>query len=454
MNYRIEKTGRPRKWVAIVVGVLGVMMLLAFVGSAWAIELPESDRYEPQTITIQNYRPHDARGINMFENPKMTDVEYDGLKIMIGAAFTQQYQMLDHENSPDTTGLGPNVDNVLLKEIGNGYNNAVANLYVDAQLARGIYVANTIYWSSRHHREAWVKDGYLLVDGSPIENELLDNLMEVLTLKIGHFEINYGDAHFRRTDNGNSMYNPFVGNLIMDAFATEVGAEVYARKNGWLGMVGVTNGEIRGRVDVPDRRAASYLVKGGWDGMVNDETRVRLTGSLYTTDHSASNTLYQGDRAGSRYYFALENVNASEASNFRSGRFSPDMTDKVTAWVINPFVTWNGLELFGNIEMATGRSASETEDREASQYSGDAIYRFLQNQLYVGGRYTMVESDLPGLSDKVKINRTQIAAGWFVTPNIMLKGEYVIQKHEDYPTSSIYHEGQFDGLMLEGVVSF
>ena len=57
---------------------------------------------------------------------------------------------------------------------------------------------------------------------------LLKSIMKYTTLRVGHFEINYGDAHFRRSDNGNSMYNPFVGNYILDAFTTEIGAEAYA----------------------------------------------------------------------------------------------------------------------------------------------------------------------------------------------------------------------------------
>jgi hypothetical protein len=40
-------------------------------------------------------------------------------------------------------------------------------------------------------------------------------LFEIVTVKVGHMEINYGDAHFRRSDNGNALYNPFVGNYIM-----------------------------------------------------------------------------------------------------------------------------------------------------------------------------------------------------------------------------------------------
>ncbi|MBA2305604.1 MAG: hypothetical protein H0W08_23635 [Acidobacteria bacterium] len=59
-----------------------------------------------------------------------------------------------------------------------------------------------------------MKGGYLLVDASPIDIKPLNKLMEYVTLRVGHFAINYGDAHFRRTDNGHAIYNPFVGNWI------------------------------------------------------------------------------------------------------------------------------------------------------------------------------------------------------------------------------------------------
>ena len=39
---------------------------------------------------------------------------------------------------------------------------------------------------------------------------------------------------------------------------------------------------------------------------------MRLTGSMYKTDKAMSNTLYGGDRAGSRYYYVLENTAATE----------------------------------------------------------------------------------------------------------------------------------------------
>ena len=194
-------------------------------------------------IEMQNYRPEDKRGVNVFEAPKDEGVGYDGFKLQWGAAFTQQFQGLDHSNTAapvlvTTAGVTTNVNQLI--RIGHGPNNATANLYLNGQLARGIRVAMTTYSSARHHNETWVKDGYLLVDASPIDWKPLNDIMKYVTIRAGHFEINYGDAHFRRTDNGNSIRNALVGNYIMDAFTTEVGGEVYVRANGFLAMAGVT----------------------------------------------------------------------------------------------------------------------------------------------------------------------------------------------------------------------
>jgi hypothetical protein len=173
-------------------------------------------------IEIQHMRPRDQRGINVFEPPKEDTVPFTNFKIGLGAAFTQQFQGLEHSNTAAPKVVnGVNANQLI--QIGHGFNNAVANLYLNAQLARGLRVEVTTFLSSRHHQDAWVKDGYLLVDASPIDVDVLNSIMKYLTLKVGHFEVDYGDEHYRRTDNGLAMYNPFVGNFIMDAFTTEIG---------------------------------------------------------------------------------------------------------------------------------------------------------------------------------------------------------------------------------------
>ncbi len=421
--------------------------------SSYAIQ--ETARAQSVPIQISFFRAHDARGINVFEAPKREKVAYDGFKLQWGAAFTQQFQSLDHENTAAPRLVGtPPVDLNRLINVGSGFNNAAANLYMDAQLARGIRLSLTSYLSSRHHTETWVKDGYLLIDGSPWENERLDNIMKYVTLRLGHFELNYGDTHFRRTDNGEAMFNPFVGNLLMDAFTTEVGGEVYVRANGFLGMAAVTGGEVRGQVLKPESRSPALIGKLGYDKEFGPGERVRLTGSAYSTSKSINNTLYSGSRTGSRYYYMLENVNATESAQAWSGDVQPGMSRRVTAWVVNPFVTYRGLELFGNIEQAKGRNAVETEDRKFTQLSGDALYRFPNNHCYLAGRVNQVKGRFVGMTSDVKVERMQIGAGWFVTQNLETKLEYVVQKYKDFPVTDIRNGGKFDGFMFEAVVSF
>jgi hypothetical protein len=411
-------------------------------------------------LVVQHFRPYDQRGLNVFEPPKEAGVPFEGFKLRLGAAFTHQFQGLEHSNTaapklsaPDAAGKQTNLNQLL--DIGYGFNNAVANLYLDAQITKGIRVAMTTYLSSRHHNEAWVKDGYLLIDDSPLAVPALEKLMEYVTIKAGHFEINYGDAHFRRSDNGNSMYNPFVGNYILDAFTTEIGTEVYLRSNGLIAMVGATGGEIKGNIAQPDDRSPAFLGKLGFDKQLNDDLRVRLTGSAYTIAKSPGNTLYAGDRAGSRFYSVLENTQSTTAAQFTSGLLNPGFRYKVTAFMVNPFIKYQGIELFGVAEQAKGRSATEAAEWTWNQYAVDAVYRFApREQLFVGGRFNTAKGELPGMPTKVGADRYEIGGGWFITPNVMLKGEYVTQKYNDFPTADIRNGGKFNGFMVEGAVAF
>jgi hypothetical protein len=194
--------------------------------------------------------------------------------------------------------------------------------------------------------------------------------------------------------------------------------------------------------------------KLGYDKEYSPGTRVRLTGSIYSTDKSNSNTLYTGSRSGSRYYYVIENVNATESAQAWSGDVRPGMTRKVTAWVINPFVTYRGIEVFGNVEQAKGRSATETTDRTFNHYAVDGVYRFLDRQLYVAGRWNQAKGRFEGQPNDVTIERVAGGAGWFLTQTLEAKFEYVDQKYKDFPANDIRNGGHFHGVMAEAVVSF
>jgi hypothetical protein len=414
---------------------------------------PKAVRYYTPAIEIQHMRPLDQRGLNVFESPKEAGAKYEGFKLSWGGAFAQQFQNITHENTAAPK-IVSGVNQNSLVAIGSGFNNADANLYLNVQLARGIRVAVEGYASSRHHNEFWIKDGYFLIDASPFENKLIDKIMEVATLKIGHFEVNYGDQHFRRSDNGMTLYNPFVGNYVIDAFTTEIGGEAYLRKNGFLAMVGMTGGEVKGMVQQPGKRGPSYLAKVGVDKQFGTDMRVRLTSSLYKKDRSSSGTLTSGDRAGSRYYSVLEPTGSSESTNAWSGAIQSGMRNNVTAFVINPFVKVGGVELFGNVETMTGAAAGEPTRRTLRQLVGEGLYRFAGNKLYLGGRYNTVNGQLAGIKNDITVKRSQVGGGWFVTPNVLTKLEFVRQNYEAFPTTDIRNGGKFQGFMIEGAVAF
>jgi polyisoprenoid-binding protein YceI len=405
-------------------------------------------------ITLQHVRPNDQRGINVFEAPKDDGVPYTGFKVSFGAAFTQQFQGLGHENTAaPKIAAGATVDQNQLIQVGHGFNNAVANAYVGAQLAKGIRVAMTGYLSARHHNEMWVKDGYLLIDDSPIDFMPLNVLMSFVTLKAGHFEINYGDTHFRRTDNGNAMYNPLVGNYIMDAFTTQIGSEVYLRAGGMMLMGAVTNGEVRGMTLTPQKRSPAFIAKAGIDRQVSKDLRVRLTGSTFAQARAANQTLFSGDRAGSRYYNVLENTAATESANFTSGAINPGMNE-MHAVVINPFIKYRGLELYGNVERARGKAVTETARRDLNQNAIEGTFRFLNDKLYVSSRYNTVSGRLAGMTNDISVDRVQAGAGWFITPLILMKGELVSQTYNDFPTTDIRNGGRFKGFVFESTIAF
>ena len=416
--------------------------------------LAESAWKKGRPITIQYFRPLDQRGINVFETTKEPGVAYTGFKLDFGAAFTSQAQMLSHQNTAQPNVVsGVNANQ--LADIGLGFNNPTANLYINVQLAPGIRVAMTSYLSARHHNETWVKDGYIQIDQSPIDFAPLKALMEIVTVRVGDFEINYGDSHFRRSDNGHTAYNPFVGNYIMDAFTTQIGGEVYVKTAGIVAMGAVTAGELRGTVLTPGRRGPSYIGKLGFDRQLGTDLRLRLTGSMYHTPKAMSDTLYSGDRAGSRYYYVLENTAATESAQKDSGMINPGFSNKVTAMQINPFVKFRGLELFGVVERAEGQAAAEATTRVWNHYALDTVYRFLPNeQLFVGARYNTARGNLAGISGDLNVDRWQFAGGWFITPNVLAKAEYVNQTYVGYPVASIKNGGHFNGFIAEGVIAF
>jgi hypothetical protein len=384
---------------------------------------------------LQNFRSVDKSGINVFEAPKTPNAEFDGLYIWVGGDFALQFQGLTQENSGDS-----------LADISSNFNLPTANLNIDVQLEKGLRMHLRTYLSSRRHTEAYVKGGYLQVDNLDfIQEGLLSELMESVRIKVGMDQINYGDAQFRRSDNASALYNPFVGNYIMDSFTTEPFMEVTVLNSGFIGVIGATNGRLNQSVTSDDD---GFVVFGklGFDIQPQEDLRLRLTGSLYnSSDKGTRDYIYGGDRAGSRYY------TVAEGSDF-SGRFNPRYAYQ-TAFQINPFVKYQGLEFFGLIEQVNN---GDDVGGGFTQLGGELIYRFgADENVYLGGRYNMVKGEQTDAASEIEISRINFGGGWFLTENVLTKLEYVKQSYDgDGYNGSLYQGAEFSGIMVEAVISF
>jgi len=430
-----------------------------------------------QHQSMQYFRPNDKDGINVFETTKGDTTSFHHLKVKVGGNFEQSFQALRDQNTatPLTeTGFTGNVNSVMT--LTNGFDLAMANLNIDAQLSDGIRVNLTTYLASRHHEDTWVKGGYIQFDKLLfLHSKLVDSVMKSFTIKIGQFDVDYGDQHYRRTDGGNTIYNPFVENYIMDEFATELGGEIYYHhKSGLFVMGGITNGELDPTVVAASKiDSATGLVnhysmafhgKLGFDKQLTKDIRFRLTGSAYTVRSANSNTLFGGDRTGSHYFDVMENANIAKGTTLSdendyspfSGRYNPGFSEAVTTFMVNPFVKYKGLEFFGTYENARGRTITETGKRQATQYAADLIYRFPAHSenFWVGVRYNTVTAAMQGVTQDITINREVASAGWFLTRNIMMKVEYVNQEYHHYAADNILNGGRFNGEMVEASIAF
>lgn len=410
-----------------------------------------SNAVNAQESTIQYFRPNNKSGLHEFEPTKNDTIPFKGLKVQIGGNFAQDFQVLLHRTR--------NVSSTALKPLKPGFNLPMANLNVDAQLEDGIRLNLTLYLSTRHHPQTWVKGGYVQLDKLPfLKSALFDSLMKSFTIKAGFYELDYGDSHFRRTDGGNGMYNPFVENYIMDAFATEIGGELYYHpKNGFIAMAGVSNGQMNPSVVAsPIRSTPAVHAKLGFDRQWQSKLRTRLTGSFYGIQRAFQNPLYFGDRAGSHYFFVMEHWNASVSNYAWSGRFNPGYDYEVMALMLNPFIKYKGLEFFGTLEQATGRSGYGAKKRSTLQYAADLIYRFPREKenFWIGARYNSLISDISTQESKVTINRGVASIGCFITKNILIKTEYVYQEYLNFDRWDIRYEGLFNGLMVEAAIGF
>ena len=439
---------------------------------------------------IQNRIARDKNGINVFDVVK-DSVQYEGLSVEIGAAFNMDFQAINSFNDQPVNFPAPSkITGYRIMNTENNFVLPAADMTIGAQLFDGVRVNLDIYLASRHHNDTYARGGYLQIDKLDfIKKDFLADVMKYATIKIGQMENNFGDAHFRSSDNGATLRNAFVGNNIMNAFTTEMGIELYYNRNGWVSMLGATNGNLnQGTQEVtfptlspttPDANTSvspTILAKLGYDKQINKDLRVRLTGSYYHNANLGNSNLYSSSRSGFGFWGVLNNSayknnGVDVPSNYNStstpeATFNPGFKNWATSYMINPFAKYKGLEFFGTAELASGGDKAGVDaKRTADQYAGELIYRFGKTeQFYIAGKYNTVSGKLSNADEKkVTVDRIESSIGWFMTKNIVAKLDYVNQNYRDYAqftgnpatgNANNFYGGKFNGLVFEAAISF
>jgi hypothetical protein len=435
---------------------------------------------------IQNQISRNKDGINQFD-VKKDNVEFKGISIDLGGAFNMDYQAINSFNDqPLTFALPSKIVGYRLMNNENNFILPSADMTIGAQLFEGVRVNLDIYLASRHHNNTYARGGYLQIDKLDfIKKDFLTGIMKYTTIKIGQMENNFGDAHFRSSDNGSTLRNAFVGNNIMNAFITDMGMEIYYNRNGLVSMIGATNGNLNQGIQEVSFTAGpntntvvspTILAKLGYDKQIDKDLRVRLTGSYYHSANLGNSNLYSSSRSGFGFWGVMNNNaytnnGVAIAGNYNStatpeGTFNPGFKNWATSVMINPFLKYRGLEFFGTIELASGGDKAGFDDkRNADQYAGDIVYRFGKTeQFYIAGKYNTVSGKLSNAdAKKVTVDRIESSIGWFMTKNILAKIEYVSQNYKDYtqfvgdiPTGNAnnFYGGNFKGFVFEATISF
>lgn len=396
-----------------------------------------------------------AAGFGEIEfEPKKDISSFEKVELGFNADLTFNYQGLDHDFIPTNTANRK-------EKLQAGLSLPTANLDLNAKIMKGFNVKLETMLSSHHHHETFVKGGYATIDNLDfVYSGFAKDFMDQSTIKVGVDDINFGDAHFRRTDNADVMNNPFIMNMAVEAYMQAGFVELMHRLPAYDSIVvaGISNGQVNPSDVSAEKEGSdeySFYVKYAFDKEINEDLRVRLSESVFFTEGTSKNSLYQGDKAGNvAEKIFNQKGEVPVTSDFGAAWNAMKGYSDLTVSMTNAFIKYNNTELFGLLEITDG-SDSSSNDMEMIHYSVDLVQRFgKDNRFYGAVRYENATTELASdTSGDNELTQLQVGLGWFLSKNAVAKVEYIKQERDNFAE---YTNGKakFDGFMISTALSF
>ncbi|MFV0481022.1 MAG: hypothetical protein ACK5LP_03460 [Campylobacteraceae bacterium] len=403
----------------------------------------------------------------VFEQPKDRTPFSGTPELNFNVDLVFYFQGLNHDYKPATGSVNRIEPGLILP---------TANFDINAKIMSGFNVKLETMLSSHHHNDAYVKGGYATVDNLDfIYDGFLSSFMDRSTIKIGVNDVNYGDDHFRRTDNADVFRNPFIFNHAVDAYMQGTHIEVLTRLpefNSFV-MAGITNGITSpndiSKVDT-DGSSNRYALYGklGFDKQFTEDFRFRITESLYWQEGTNRGDLYAGDKAGDVAEGIFGNKGTAQVTTWSAMKgYSANGKEQTYADILasklNVFAKYKGTEVYGLFEYADGADYLGA-DMKMTHYAIDLVQRFYNDKFYVAGRYENAvvkyadfgaakgTAQNPG---DAEVTQYEIAGGWYLSPSAMVKVSYIKQKRENFSNAYyVDNKASFDGFMVSAALTF
>lgn len=388
---------------------------------------------------------------------QLTIAKNDKLEVWFGVNTVGTFQALDQENAY-------NAQDKNLGELDPGFQTAWGDLKFGAWYGenKDIEMFFDLYLASRPHPSStYGHQGYLLIHRlpDPIALPFVNNIFKYVDLKVGAFEIDYGDQWIHRSNNADVQRNPLVGNFVFDPNSTEVGGEIRTKENRWGGaVIGVASGTT-----------TENFVEGrplGYHGKIwfTPVKPLRASLSLYDVDHSdtpprnaggTGTTIITGNRSGERYGGVLGGGQAPGGVLTNIGKDVTMWEAAVTADLGRASVFVN----YGRAEDADVNGSQPGKPGEAWNYYAAQSVVNLTERFYGAARYSVAEADeINDVTSNGIVQRYQVGGGYWINRYMLAKVEYVHQTYEEFAENTIVNgvrvdrNPEFSGPIME--VSF
>jgi hypothetical protein len=372
----------------------------------------------------------------------------EDLNLYMGLQTVGRFQTLQQQNvsiaGVKQAGLDP------------GFQDPFANLSFLASIPDKLDVYFDLYVASRPHPNTmYAHEGYLLFKQlpSPFDAGPFGQVFNYVNLKVGAYDLDFGDDNYRRSNNARVQRNPLIGNPLIDPNVEEIGGELYSIKGPIYWLVGIGSGTTTEYFDY----GSSPSVHGKiWAYPLPD---VRTSVSAYhvslggTGAGFQNSDLYAAGRSG-------EPFAAVFGGGDDPGSILPQGGKDVTA--VEGDVTWNHwpFEVYSNIgytqDSDVNGSAPGTPAERWLYGTVEPVYHFTP-ALYAAARYSFgVANAVDGVETDGWVDRIEVGAGYWVTRDLLGKIEYVYQQYHGFGAGTGVVSGvdaspspRFNGVVLE-----